>query len=241
MTPLGKMYINGFCVNVEKNGEITSEYMTNEDFNTNILITSGVTYYFNPEKNSSCTETEAKNNFSKNKGCLKWYSFLNDDSDTVRLILDHNTTATTNYNSSNYAEDTKLSHQLKNDTASWHSDIQKTVRLISALEISQIIGNKNWTSSDDIFYFHTGTSTKYVGDIGTNKFAWLFDYTKDCDEVGCAYIDDSTSGYWTSTTKGKDGHFWVVRKNGALVISHYIDTNMYGIRPVITVLKAQLG
>lgn len=236
----GKMYINGYCIDIAKNGKLTSEKKEENECDTEIKVVSGVAYYFNPETNTSCTLEEKNANTSKNTGCLKWYSFLDDDSTTVRLILDHNTTAQTTYSTNNASEDTKLSGQLQEDIKTWHSDVKSKTRIISANEIAEITGNKTWTASGTPYYFHTGTATKYKGAIGTNKYAWLFDYTTECDEVGCNYVDDSTQGYWTSTS-GTGNNFWAIRKSGVLTTAAYHEGLMYGIRPVITIKKSLLS
>ena len=74
---------------------------------------------------------------------------------------------------------------------------------------------------------------------GTNKYAWLFDYT-DCKEYGCNIEYSSTWGYWTSTpVASRTDATWFVWKD-RLDFSAVNRTSI-GLRPVITVSKSLIA
>jgi len=71
---------------------------------------------------------------------MRWYTFLdNEDNSTVNLILDHNTTAHSawNSNSAGTTSDT-LNAKLQQDIANWNDNAKSTARHISASEINQM-------------------------------------------------------------------------------------------------------
>lgn len=76
---------------------------------------------------------------------MKWYTF-NDDksSSTVNLILDHNTTASIQWKSSENLDDimSKVNNSLSSNKATWNSNL--SVRLIIADEIVKIAGTKDF-------------------------------------------------------------------------------------------------
>ena len=216
---------------------------------------NGTTIYFNPNSNSVCSKEEASINTSKSNGCMKWYSFLDDGSLYIKLILDHNTTAKVAWASKeDYIEagGTEAEYgsvgnnskgpitalkQLKSDTKAWKSSLNP--RLIEASEIATITGYPNWNNNG--YYFHDNTQTEYKGAAGTNKYAWLFDNTYKCTTYGCNVADSSTYGYWTNTAySGSSGFAWFVSNEGSFYSTDVADSDFLGVRPVITVLKSKL-
>ena len=141
----------------------------------------GEVVYFNVTTGKSCTDyTEAQSSTGVKTGCMKFYAFNDDGSETVNLLLDHNTTAYVAWNSSgrNATGPSELLTQLASDTSAWvgtetptnyaidqsavSSGAKYTVdysaykaRLISAEEIAQITGNTSWdvTSESSIWYY----------------------------------------------------------------------------------------
>ena len=202
---------------------------------------NGTVIYFNPNSNSVCSKEEASINTSKSNGCMKWYSFLDDGSLYIKLILDHNTTNKVAWASSgiNTNGPVEVKTQLDSDTASWNKSINP--RLIEASEIATITGNSVWTAEGSYYYFHDNTQTAYEGAAGTNKYAWLFDNTYGCTTYGCNIQDFSNYGYWTNTANSiNPGRTWNVRCTGLLYDDNVNIAETFGVRPVITILKSKL-
>ena len=216
---------------------------------------NGTTIYFNPNSNSVCSKEEASINTSKSNGCMKWYSFLDDGSLYIKLILDHNTTAKVAWASKedyieaggteaeygSYGNNSKgpitALKQLKSDIKAWKSSLNP--RLIEASEIATITGYPNWNNNG--YYFHDNTQTEYKGAAGTNKYAWLFDNTYKCTTYGCNVADSSNYGYWTNTAYSGDSNYaWFVSNEGSFYNTAVADSDFLGVRPVITVLKSKL-
>ena len=239
----GKMYISGYCVEIKSDGFIASS-KTNED-ECNITssqvttYTNGTAVYYNPETNTKCSSSEAVSTTGTKTGCMKWYTFNDDGSNTVNLLLDHNTTATVGWATSGttVSGPQEIKTQLESDTNAWNKTIKP--RLIEASEITKITGYQNWNNNS--YYFHDNTQTMYEGVAGTNKYAWLFDNTADCIECGCNIADSSNMGYWTGTAEtGQTGNAWIVYLDGGLSTMYVEDDYRFGVRPVIEVDKSVL-
>ena len=217
------------------------------------ILANGTVVYYNPETNKKCTSAEAVSTTGTKTGCMKWYAFNDEGNDTVNLLLDHNTTATVAWASKEdyiaaggteaewriYGNNNKgpitLLKQLKSDTSSWNKSIN--ARLIEASEIATITGYPNW--NNNWYYFHTNSTTVYKGAAGTNKYAWLFDNTRECTTNGCNVADSSNYGYWTNTANSDvSGSAWLVRYFGALDGNNVSTADRYGVRPVITVSRS---
>ena len=217
--------------------------------------------YFNPETGEKCTDySEEINSVTGNtNGCMKWYVYSeNEKLGTVDMILDHNTTATIAWNSTN--DNSKMKEiivQLASDTKTWINNLN--ARLITADEISKIVNKDDFNSKtsnlNKWFYFHDLTSNVETGQgdkckdlTGGCKYAWLYDRTRNnCKETyGCANnsIGIDTYGYWTSTPVVDESYrAWIVSWHGHLGVwySSVGYTMYHGIRPVITVNKSDLG
>ena len=198
------------------------------------VYSNGTTIYYNPETNTKCNESEAVSTTGTKTGCMKWYTFNDEgeNSSTVNMILDHNTTA-------KVASWDESKTQITTDTKDWDNSIG--TRLIEAGEVAKITGNTNWTNTSDWFCFDTNQpdNTNYCSKAqGTSGYAWLFDYTKECTNYGCNIADSSNYGYWTSSAwAGISSHAWRVNRSGNLDGSSVGNTTRYGVRPVITVSK----
>ena len=198
------------------------------------VYSNGTAIYYNPETNSKCDESEVVSTAGTKTGCMKWYTFNDEgeNSSTVNMILDHNTTATV---SSWSASKT----QITTDTKNWDSSLN--ARLITANEVAKITENTNWTSTtattSDWFYLDSNNQTQTEKTQGASKYAWLFDYTNNCTSYGCNIADSSTYGYWTSNAvAGSSSHAWNVSRIGSLR-NDSVNATAGGIRPVITVSK----
>ena len=253
----GKMHISGYCIEVAADGTITST-KTNEsycyvDIPQVTTWANGTVVYYNPETNTKCTSAEAVSTTGTKTGCMRWYAFNDEGTDTINLLLDHNTTARVAWISKedyveaggtleeygSYGNNSKgpitVLKQLESDTVSWNKSINP--RVIEASEIAKITGYPNW--DNNFYYFHTNSDKKYEGAAGTNKYAWLFDNTFYCTTKGCNVADSSNDGYWTGTAySGYSNRAWNVRFYGSLDSNIVLDAGYYGVRPVITVLKS---
>ena len=209
---------------------------------SNNKYANGTAIYFNPNSNSVCSKAEATSNTSKSNGCMKWYTFNDDGSSTVNLLLDHNTTATVAWASTgtNANGPVEVKKQLENDIASWNGAVKSTARLIEASEIAKITGYPNWNNNR--YYFHTNSNTEYKGAAGTNRYAWLFDNTYNCTTYGCNVADSSAGAYWTNTAdSGNFNTAFTVYYIGILSHDNSVaNASGPGVRPVITVSRDKL-
>ncbi|MBE6160537.1 MAG: DUF1566 domain-containing protein [Lactobacillales bacterium] len=222
---------------------------------------NGEAVYYNPVAGKKCNASEAVSTTGNNEGCMKWYTFndAGENSSTINMILDHNTTPLIMWNSEGTNTSMgEVKNALKIDTTRW----KQTARLITADEVAEITGAKEmlkW-SSDKIYETRpvVGTSISYfyldgaygeytnwtfqvVSAQGESKYAWLYDNTFNCIKYGCQIEDSSTSGYWTSTSvTGNSKEAWIIDSTGKLIYRDVSDSSYYGVRPVITVSKSLL-
>ena len=203
---------------------------------------NGIVIYYNPVSGKKCEASEAVSTTGTKTGCMKWYIF-NDDSEssTVNMILDHNTTATLTWHSS----DENVTYEESNikpeiDKLVSESKWKDNPRLINTEEIIQITENINWTNAIAWYYFDSNNQTRTSTSQGESKYFWLFDYTNGCTSYGCNIENLNTYGYWTSPTLGTDGsvsNVWFVYRGGYLH-RRYASITGIGIRPVITISKS---
>ena len=174
---------------------------------------------------------------------MKWYTFNDEgeNSSTVNMILDHNTTATVAYNSTGTNTEMKeVTTALTADTSTWNSSLK--AKLITADEVAKITGNTSFngatSTSDSWFYLDSSNQTQTAKTQGTSKYAWLFDYTNECTNGGCNIEDSSTLGYWTSTpVLGNNNYVWLIDRFGTLHGTNVSYSDRLGVRPVITISK----
>ena len=220
-----------------------------EDVKKYKVYTNGTEIYYNPETGKKCTT--AVSTPGTKSGCMKWYAFNDDDkSSTVNVILDHNTTALVEYNSTgNNSEMKEVADALKTDTSTW----KNTARLITANEIAKITKHPTFDASKTEqywFYLDSNNQTQTANSTNKSKYAWLFDYTRGCTSYGCNTSDSNTWGYWTSTRKIDNSIYacaWRVTDLGSLD-NFSVTRTVYGgptytgggVRPVITISKANI-
>ena len=238
---IGKMYISGYCVEVNSDVTLASDKISEDECTIEepkiVTHVNGKVVYYNPETNTKCDSSEAVSATGTKTGCMKWYAFNDDGSDTINLLLDHNTTAKVAWASSrtNANGPVEVKTQLESDTSSWNKSINP--RLIEASEIAKITGYQNW--NNNWYYFHTNSTTKYKGAVGTNKYAWLFDNTQFCTQYGCNVADPSNYGYWTNTEYlVNSSRARLVSNDGGLLYESVNTAGYFGVRPVITVSKS---
>jgi len=200
----------------------------------------GTPLLFNPKDNVKC-EAATSSATGTNDTCMKWYAFLDsEDSETVNLILDHNTTSTVGWANSGETTPTVVNAKLQDDIKNWNDAVKSTARLISASEVNQIAPtNPNWNVNNynTYYYLHTGTTTEYQGAVGSNTYAWLFDNTYDCTIRGCNVYHSEAWGYWTSSF-ASSGYAWRVYFFGELSYDDVTYVDNSGVRPVIEVPKS---
>ena len=226
--------IDGYVVSNGKVGKVS----TTKSFK------NGTAVYYNPEKGKKCDDyTEANSTKETKSGCMKWYVFNDKEGNaTVNVILDHNTTAGVAYNSTgNNSEMKEVKTKLEEDTKDW----KNTARLITANEVAKITGYTSWGTNITgypWFCFDTNQqddTNDCAKAQGTSKYAWLFDYTKECTNYGCNTPNLSSWGYWTSTQYVNSIHVWFVSRNGRLDVNSARNTD-HGVRPVITISKSDI-
>jgi len=261
----GKMYVGGYCVEISVDGKVSSEKAEEDECEITTTpseptqklvfpVVDGQEVYFNPVSGLACSANQVETNVNNFKngnpriaglkdGCMKWYAFLDsEDSSTVNLILDHNTTDFVTWSStlSGTTPDT-LNAKLQEDITNWNAAVKSTARIISASEVNQIAPadtSHTWNVNDyeTFYYFHTGTITLYEGAAGSNTYAWLFDNTWNCTKYGCNE-SDGVDGYWTSSLVSA-GASWYVDFDGRLNNPGISGAGFVGVRPVITVSKS---
>ena len=243
ITSLTGVEVDDFTFNYEDKKLTQTKNGTTEDVKKYKVYTNGTEIYYNPETGKKCTT--AVSTPGTKSGCMKWYAFNDDDkSSTVKVILDHNTTAGVAYNSTgNNIEMKEAADTLKTDTSTW----KNKARLIEANEIAKITRHPTFDASktgQSWFCLDTNQpdTTSYCAKAqGTSEYAWLFDYTSDCTWNGCNKADSSNSGYLTSTPSKDDStSAWLVDRLGDLV-SLDVTFAGYGIRPVITISKSSIS
>ena len=261
----GKMYINGYCVEVKSDGTNASEKVSESDCDIADISTgdntsggnqgssgstevtktyaNGEVVYYNPVTNTKCSSSEAVSTTGTKEGCMRWYAFLDDGDSSIKLLLDHNIDV-------NCSSSTRLT-TLQSSISSWDSSVKNTARLIEASEIVKMTGFSNWTDDAEDFsgyYLHTNsTSTVYKGSTGTNKYSWLFDNTDSCTTYGCNVANSTlqAAGYWTNTkpSPGDAGSCtaWYIDSSGKITLLYGTDWGVsVGTRPVIEVSKDKL-
>ena len=223
-----ELEIDGYLVS---NGEVGKVSITKK-------FENGTVVYYNPETKKKCEK--ANNTPGTKSGCMKWYVFNDKEGNaTVNVILDHNTTSKVEYNSTgNNSEMKEVKTALEKDTSTW----KNTARLITANEVAKITGNTGFDATklgQVWFYLDSNNQTQTTNASNKSKYAWLFDYTKECTNYGCNKQDSSTEGYWTSTRKIGETMIWHVNREGFLS-AHGMTLNCYGVRPVITISKSNI-
>ena len=124
-------------------------------------------------------------------------------------------------------------------------------RLITAQEIATITGNTTWNekSADTYYYFDSKTistsDTCKEGNTSGCSYGWLYDRTHtSCTTYGCLNNADSLMtgyGYWTASSRAANSSdAWRVFCYGSFRYNAVYDSSLFGVRPVITILKSQL-
>ena len=246
-----KYYASDVIYNSSDGSTMTVSDALNELYNKSgdkgyyYFYKDGTDIYYNPVSGKKCSSSEVVSTTGAKTGCMKWYTFNDsNESSTVNMILDHNTTTGLAWYSSN----TNVAYESSNiklevDKLVSESGWVDTPRLISAEEVAKITGNTSWTNTGSHFYLDSNSTIQTAKSQGTSKYIWLFDYTYGCTSYGCNPADSSNYGYWTSTTYGTAGSgsfVWRVHWDGTLGVDIASGTGG-GVRPVITIPKSRLS
>jgi type IV pilus assembly protein PilA len=125
-------------------------------------------------------------------------------------------------------------------------------RLITAQEIATITDYSGWdekvSANSKWYYFDSKTTTESdtckSGDTSGCQYGWLYDRTsKDCTTNGCLNnSDQTTTGYWTNSSFASDSDTaWIVYYFAGMDSNIVSNSFLFGVRPVITVLKSNLN
>ena len=204
----GSIYNNRYCAKIIDSRINIDEECSYTSFDDGDVI------YFNPETSSFCTEGEAVSTAGTKTGCMKWYAY-NDNKNEYRLklILDHNTTPSCQWNDTGKIVDgsTILNSKLKNDTQTWDKELNP--RIISAYEIKKLVSNQSF---DGTRYTNIPITSEYNfllyngGNYWTTSVVTNFDY--------CAWGVGTTDVYYRAVA----------------------DSSNFGVRPVISINKDNL-
>ena len=208
----GSIYNNRYCAKIIDSRINIDEECSYTSFDDGDVI------YFNPETSSLCTEGEAVSTNGTKTGCMKWYAY-NDNKNEYRLklILDHNTTPSCQWNDTGKIVDgsTILNSKLKNDTQTWDKELNP--RIISAYEIKKLVSNQSFDG------------TRYTNIQIPSEYNFLL---------------DNGGNYWTtSIVTNFDYCAWGVGRSDEtheVTYRSVTDSANFGLRPVISINKDNL-
>ena len=208
----GSIYNNRYCAKIIDSRINIDEECSYTSFDDGDVI------YFNPETSSLCTEGEAVSTAGTKTGCMKWYAY-NDNKNEYRLklILDHNTTPSCQWNDTGKIVDgsTILNSKLKNDTQTWDKELNP--RIISAYEIKKLVSNQSFDG------------TRYTNIPIPSEYNFLL---------------DNGGNYWTtSIVTNFDYCAWGVGRSDEtheVTYRSVTDSANFGLRPVISINKDNL-
>lgn len=204
----GSIYNNRYCAKIIDSRINIDEECSYTSFDDGDVI------YFNPETSSLCTEGEAVSTAGTKTGCMKWYAYNDNKNEyKLKLILDHNTTPSCQWNDTGKIVDgsTILNSKLKNDTQTWDKELNP--RIISAYEIKKLVSNQSF---DGTRYTNIPITSEYNfllyngGNYWTTSVVTNFDY--------CAWGVGTTDVYYRAVD----------------------DSANFGVRPVISINKDNL-
>jgi len=239
---------------------ITEDFETCELPETRLAL--GKDIYFNPVENRICdanteyTETNSVTGFKD--GCMRWYVYKI-DGNNLGLILDHNTTASTEW--------LTLNAVLKADTTDQGWKVNASVITIEDIMnmlpwYQNLTDKSNW--SEEYYTYLEEPIYTIMSTLQANASAYantlemykamtemlMTDYSEIalprylhedlyayCDTDG----DCTIYGYWISdAVAGQDGYAWVVYDRGILSGNVVDNDGGYGLRPVITLPKSAI-
>ena len=232
-------------------------YYAHWTYKPSIITESGATHkgivYMDPSNlQRVCNASNSVSTTGTKTGCMKFYIY-DDSGDNYKMILDHNTTTSTSYDTSGtYKEYSQASIRtvVNSDTSSWTGFSGGSIGIITANEIATITNTSTFNGGFGTWFYFDGTGTykqtEPANFTTTSRYAWLFDYTEGCTSYGCKIADSSTMGYWTSSPiSDYSDRAWLVDSSDALG-TRYVDCDIrnnyhFGVRPVITIPKSYIA
>ncbi|MDY3801802.1 MAG: type II secretion system protein [Bacilli bacterium] len=208
----GSIYNNRYCAKIIDSRINIDEECSYTSFDDGDVI------YFNPETSSLCTEGEAVSTAGTKTGCMKWYAY-NDNKNEYRLklILDHNTTPSCQWNDTGKIVDgsTILTSKFKSDTQTWDKELNP--RIISAYEIKKLVSNQSFNGT---WQTNIPIPSEYN------------------------FLLDNGGNYWTtSIVTNFDYCAWGVGRSDEtheVTYRSVTDSANFGVRPVISINKDNL-
>ncbi|MBR1377093.1 MAG: leucine-rich repeat domain-containing protein [Bacilli bacterium] len=225
-----------------------------------VTFAVGSEIYYNVTNGTKCNVLNYLDNLAENNGkatgmksgCLKFYE-ISEDTTTVTLLLNHNTTPISYWTSSGTTNngpgtnDNELLGALNNDTKDW-------VGTITPANYSERSGTVSYTIDYTGYKARLITDTELrtilgVGD-GVKTFEgynWLVEnlrYTGDDDNTYQNSDGSATAqiaGYWTANVCGSDSPYRVSVSNATtrwIGFSGNFGDKTMGVRPVIQVNKS---
>ena len=256
-------------VSLEKTTYIEEDFDDWVLINSTTGVTYKGIVYLDPTNISrACNAELAAQNVNSNgtptgvhTGCMKFYIY--DDSGlNYKMILDHNTSSNVAWNSDGTTANgyNEVGIRLAEDTQGWTGN----PRLITANEIAKIVGadkavkfdsskpfvttsanpdtQSSWLYFDGSGNTYAGWQTQVANGTNKSRYAWLYDYTANCEQRGCnvqdnnQYSSSMVQGYWTSTATNASGAFRVFNAGDLHGLGVH-NTAYVGVRPVITIPK----
>ena len=234
----------------------------------------GIMYLDPTQPNNICDEHNTESFTGMKTGCMKWYIYKEDNNgtddtsdDVYKAILDHNTTARVIWNANNSnvdLADSNLNSLINDLKMAWINNGTNAnsyiidVGIISGQEVADIVENTSWKASDESrYYFDKNGNTFGTNPVattqGSSNYAWLYEYTYDCEQNGCNVQDNNTYtnvndsstggtyGYWADTPyTGNGSNVWGVGRIGGFGHDNANVANR-GLRPVIIVPKSAIA
>ena len=232
----GSIYIEGIK---------SKEELLAKSYGTKQRYTDGEEVYIDVTTGKSCTNYHADNSITGYNGitttkttdnqnsCLKFYAFLDDGSNKINLLLDHNTTAklawTTSEIGTNANGPVDVINKLKTDTNEWVGTITLAnyeykgtarpytidysgykARLITAQEIAKITGADKLLSWDEI---STTSGSYYLDGAKTNETVpnWQTQVANSTNKSDYYWLFDRTkscTSYGCQVADGSTYGYW---------------------------------
>ena len=252
-----KTYANGEVVyfNVTTGEKCSLSDYTNTQSNTGVKDGCMKFYTFNDNGENTVNLILDHNTTAK----VAWNNTYTDDSGNKinakgpKEVLDQLKTDTDSWLGTETPENYTMDQTGQTSNAKYTIDYSNyKARLITTQEIATITGYTGWdekvSANSNYYYFDSKTKTASdtckSGDTSGCQYGWLYDRTNTgCTSWGCLNnSDQATYGYWTvSSRAGNSNYAWLVYYYGFVSYSNVYYSDIYGVRPVIEVLKSKLN